>query len=82
MCGKNMKKSMYCPKLGWYNCSHCKEEWSFCPEDYEMDKKAYPTKCPQCSMPITQMIKDVFETEGLWRTLKMLWVRIKNLWKK
>lgn len=47
-----------------YNCINCKEEWTFCPEDYE-HKEDYPAKCPLCSTPITQMIGDTFKEGGL-----------------
>lgn len=47
-----------------YNCSKCKEEWSFYPQDYE-NPWEYPTKCPLCSMSVFQMIKDVYEVEGI-----------------
>mgnify|MGYP001617365325 CR=1 FL=1 len=59
-----------------YLCSRCLEKWQFCPEDYDYDKSTYPTTCPLCNMPISQMIKDVFKQEGLMEVIKMLWIRI------
>ena len=58
-----------------YECRVCKEIWTFCPEDYE-DPWDYPDKCPLCSMPITQMLKEVTQQAGIWEALKHLWIRL------
>lgn len=66
---------------GKYNCKYCKVEWIFFHDDYG-SREYYPDICPLCSMPITQMIHDVYVEEGLLAVLKMLWVRIKTKFKK
>ncbi len=63
-----------------YNCNRCQVEWAFIPEDYG-SVADYPETCPLCSMPITQMIGDVYREEGLLEVLKMLWVRITTPYK-
>ncbi len=62
-----------------YNCKKCGDEWTFCPEDYEveLDDKWYLTKvCPLCEMPITQMIRDVWEYHSIKEVLRFLWIRL------
>jgi DNA-directed RNA polymerase subunit RPC12/RpoP len=59
-----------------YICSSCKTEWEFIPKDYGYQKKYYPTKCPLCSMPITQMIRDTYQNGGIKEVLFWLWKRI------
>ena len=61
-----------------YICKNCKEEWEFCPEDYEveLDDSWYLNRiCPLCEMPITQMIKDVYKVEGIWGVFIQLYKR-------
>jgi len=58
-----------------YKCKNCKEIWGFFPEDYE-DNSEFPTLCPLCTIPITQMIKDVFKEEGILEVFRMLWLRL------
>jgi len=61
-----------------YNCKKCKNGWGFYPEDFNYDKKNYPTYCPLCSMPVMQMAKEVFKNQGLVEVLRMLPIRIKG----
>lgn len=58
-----------------YTCSKCKEVWNFYPEDYE-DISDHQTKCPLCSMPIGQMLKDVYRGEGIIPAIKQLFKRL------
>ena len=60
-----------------YNCQVCKEEWEFVPEDYE-NPWDYPEVCPLCSMPIVQMIQDVYKEDGIMEVLRFIWLRIKD----
>ena len=46
-------------------CKNCKTEWEFIPKDYNYNKKSYPNRCPLCSMPITQMIRDTYQQGGI-----------------
>jgi hypothetical protein len=57
-----------------YNCEQCNEEWEEV-SSYEDDPVS--TRCPLCSMPITQMIHDVFIEEGLLAVFKQLYLRLK-----
>jgi len=59
-----------------YNCKNCSSEWSFFPEDYDYVEEDYPDICPLCSMPIRDMIKDVYREEGLLETIKMVYIRL------
>ena len=61
-----------------YECTKCKEIWNWCPEDYENPWNK-PVACPHCSMPVTQMIHDVYEQEGIREVIKKLYIRIKNI---
>jgi len=58
-----------------YICSRCKDEWEFFPEDYE-NQNQYPTQCPHCTMPISQLFGDVLKEEGLWEAIRKVWGRI------
>jgi hypothetical protein len=68
-------------KETYYKCKKCWDVWGFSPEDYD-GQTDYPDVCPLCSMPITQMIRDVYEVEGVWEVLKMVWLRVKNIFRK
>ena len=57
-----------------YNCLKCGDEWHFCEEDYNSPLD-YPFNCPLCSMPITQMIKEVYEIEGIKKVIKRIIIR-------
>ena len=57
-----------------YLCENCGEEWGFCPEDYEKEED-YPKRCPFCTMPVSQMISDVFKEEGFFGVIRMLYLR-------
>lgn len=59
-----------------YLCRICGEKWNFVPEDYE-DSKDYPDQCPLCTMPITEMISDVFHEEGIIGVIVMLYKRLR-----
>lgn len=62
-----------------YRCIKCKTVWVFCPEDYEYIKEDYPDTCPFCSMPIIQVIKDIWNEGGIREIpflLKVLWGRL------
>ncbi len=61
-----------------YVCEDCASLVYFCPEDYEFKEEYYPTVCPLCDMPITQMIKDVYKSEGLKETLRLVLLRLVN----
>jgi len=54
-----------------YICSQCKDEWYA-----EIEKTGLGSKCPHCSMPITQMVHDVFLEEGVVAVLKQLYKRL------
>ena|SRR3990167_176372 len=77
-----------CPCLSRdeYRCENCKEVWGFFPEDYDSENGTYPTRCPLCSMPITQMVKDTFKEGGIREVLERVWLRFfggkkeSNLW--
>lgn len=58
-----------------YTCKNCKEDWNFYPEDYEDLKNYEDIECPFCSMPVTQMIHDIYKEEGVWLVIKQLWKR-------
>ena len=60
-----------------YTCRVCREEWGFIPEDY-LSAGAYPRECPLCTMPITEMIGEVFRTEGILHVPAMVLKRIKG----
>lgn len=55
-----------------YSCSKCNWEWGFYPEDFDFIEEDYPTMCPLCSMPITQMLKEVYREEGIIAAIKRL----------
>ena len=57
-----------------YLCDCCGEEWGFIEEDYP-NKEHYPTTCPLCSMPVSQMIHDVFLEEGFFAVIRQLFLR-------
>lgn len=57
-----------------YRCVICGEEWTFEMTDYLPED--YPDTCPLCSMPISQMIRDIYVKEGVWAVLKHLWIRV------
>lgn len=59
-----------------YRCSNCREIWGFFPEDYDYEKERYPTKCPLCSMPITQLILDCYSDGGIKEVLLRLRLRL------
>ena len=64
-----------------YNCKRCGEEWGFIPEDYDFVEENYPDTCPLCSMPITQMIHDIWKEEGIKGIgfmIKILWSKLKS----
>lgn len=63
-------------KQDYYNCEQCNEEWCFFPADYGK-KSDYPTKCPLCSMPLWEMIRDVYKEEGLKAVFKQIYLRFK-----
>ena len=58
-----------------YKCIRCGGIWGFCPEDYE-NPEYYPSVCPFCSMPLCQMIKDIYQQEGFWAVIKQIIKRI------
>ena len=59
-----------------YICDCCKTKWEFIPEDYDYNKKLYPTRCPLCEMPISQMIKDTYREGGIREVLFWLYKRL------
>lgn len=59
-----------------YKCIRCGEVWGFVPADYDFMAWKYPNVCPLCSMPITEMIKEVYPKDGLREILRMIWIRI------
>lgn len=60
-----------------YICKKCKEVWKFIPEDYESEED-YPTICPLCAMPISQMFIDIYHVEGLFEAIKQSLGRLKR----
>ena len=62
----------------YYICKKCGGKWGFCALDCDFKEELYPTICPLCSMPITQMIKEVYVKEGLLETIKRVIGRILN----
>jgi hypothetical protein len=58
-----------------YTCILCAEEWGFCPEDYFFDELAYPSICPFCNMPKTQLFHEVYREEGFIAAIKAVWKR-------
>ncbi len=61
-----------------YVCEDCAGLVYFYPEDYEFEEEDYPTVCPLCDMPIIQMIKDVYPSEGLKETIRLVLLRLVN----
>ena len=53
---------------GEYTCVKCKEEWNY--EHYDYEEGGHPKVCPFCTMPKTQLFKDVYKEEGLFIALK------------
>ena len=58
-----------------YECQNCGEIWELIPEDYNWDETSYPDECPLCTMPVTQMIRDVFREEGLVAVIRQFYLR-------
>lgn len=58
-----------------YQCKQCKEIWEFEKDIYDRECCAYPIKCPLCSMPLRQMISDVYTFDGLMGVLKTMYKR-------
>jgi len=63
--------------IDFYNCEKCGDEWSFIPEDFDIDKMPYPTVCAFCCMPKRQLFKDVYKEEGFWQAIWEVLRRIK-----
>lgn len=62
-----------------YKCVCCGEVWGWCPEDYE-DPSVHEDICPFCTMPFSQLIGDIYKTEGVRGTasiLRIIYKRIK-----
>lgn len=64
-----------------YNCAHCKEEWEV-ELYYKIDNvPTAPTLCPLCSMSTLEMLKEVYEKEGIKgatvQLFKRLFLRLK-----
>lgn len=64
-------------KESYYVCKNCKEEWGFFKSDYNYQTKAYPTKCPLCSMSFIQLVRDTYAEGGLAELL--FWIRKRYL---
>jgi NAD-dependent SIR2 family protein deacetylase len=62
-------------KKSEYRCKKCLEIWGFSPQDYKHWQE-YPTKCPLCTMPIRQMIQEVYRDEGLKEVARRLLIRL------
>ena len=58
-----------------YLCKKCGDEWFFFPDDYE-NPWDYPEVCPLCTMPLSQMIRDVYEEDGVIEVIKRLFLRV------
>lgn len=56
-------------------CTKCKEECQIFAEDYD-DLSDW--ECAFCTMPISQLIHDVYQVEGLWEVFVMVFRRLKN----
>ena len=63
-----------------YYCIKCKDEWEFCPDDYEYDESLYPTVCPFCQMSKSQLFHDIRKEEGIWQAIKEVVKRVR-IWK-
>lgn len=61
---------------GEYICHKCADSWGFFPEDYDWDETAFPTYCPLCTMPVWDMIKEVWKEEGLLEVIKRIYIRL------
>lgn len=59
-------------RVDMYVCESCFDEWSFFPEDVD----EWPTICPLCSMPLTQMIGDTYREGGIKEVIRMLYKRL------
>lgn len=57
-----------------YQCDKCGDTWGFFPQDY-VGVQDWPSVCPLCTMPVYQMIKDVYQEEGFLAVLRQLWLR-------
>jgi DNA-directed RNA polymerase subunit RPC12/RpoP len=68
---KNRIREEWKEKEDEYKCKNCGETWGFCPEDYE-NEEDYPTICPFCSMPLWQMIRDIYKEEGILEVIKQI----------
>ncbi len=55
-----------------YVCKQCGDVWRFIPEDYDYISDNYPTICPLCEMPVIEMIREVFEEEGIRGVIKQM----------
>lgn len=60
-----------------YNCRICGDEWNYFPKDFS---KKYPHDfiCPLCNMPWIDMVKDVYEKEGIKEVIRLTLIRIIN----
>lgn len=61
-----------------YVCEDCAGLVYFCPEDYEFRTEDYPTVCPLCCIPIHELIRDVYPSEGFKETLRLVLLRFVN----
>jgi hypothetical protein len=59
---------------GQYRCDNCDEVWDFFPEDYA-SLEDWPSICPLCMMPISQLIADSYREGGLIEILRNLKLR-------
>lgn len=57
-----------------YRCEQCDELWEFFPEDYDSPED-WPIKCPLCTMPLSQMVRDVYKEEGIIAIFKRVYLR-------
>lgn len=60
-------------RVDTYLCDNCGDSWSYFPEDYGED--GHHDICPFCTMPLSQMIKDIYREEGVWAVIKQIYKR-------
>lgn len=59
-----------------YKCYNCKLDWSTYLDYFDNDGVIEIGLCPLCSMPLSDMIKDVYEEEGLKGIVVQLFKRL------
>lgn len=71
-----MTRDIFLDEDNEYRCDRCGETWLFFEQDFDFDPDRYPTRCPLCTMPISQMIWDVLREFDFALLVKLLWARL------